>query len=263
MRPPWPRPRSAQLNLALEELLLDECLEAGEAAAYAWASWPSVVAGRLNRDGVDYSCVWARRLGVPVYRRASGGGAVLHGPGVLAVTIIVPSRGRTPVERVYESWAWLLAEAVGDAAGLEARVENEGDIVVEGYKVGGSAALVKPRGYLYHAILTVDEDISKVHLLTPPRRDRVERREVTPAKYRPLPLASLAPGTSRAGVLDALSRALASRGLRLARLHDAHAPCVARVASLAPARARERLRDPKWTPCTAKPSGPSQRPGGL
>ncbi len=220
----WPTPRPAPFNLARERLLLDECVAWGEARLYYWTSWPSLIVGRLSKPGVDYDCLEARRRGIPVYRRHSGGGPVLHGPGVLAVTMIKPAPGRVPPPRVYEEGVGLILEALA-LLGVDARRANEGDIVVGSWKIGGSAALITPRGYIYHAIITVDEPLDDIERLTPPRWDLVEAGGVDPVKYRPRPLSAIT-RVSRRSILQALIEAAYNRGLEAWNLHDMGDPCV-------------------------------------
>src|SRR4051794_35022284 len=78
-------------NLALDEALLLEA-EAGRAGevlrVWEWPR-PAVVLGsgcRLAEDVDEEAC---RRDGVPVLRRASGGGTVLLGPGSLCFGLVL------------------------------------------------------------------------------------------------------------------------------------------------------------------------------
>jgi len=245
LSPSWPRPTPPPLSLAREALLLRACPRLARSGVYLWASWPSIVTGAGSRPGLDFSCEAARARGVPVYVRRSGGGAVVHGPGVLAVTLVSPTRGRAYPGEVYARGTRLLVEALR-LLGFEAGVRNEGDIVVGGWKVGGSAAVITWNAYLYHAVLTVDEPLEGVHELTPPRLDLVEARRLDPVKYRPAPLAIAAGPVRRRAVVEALAGAAAA--LRLPEptsIHYSGDPCVAATAAEAPGLARGiAARDP-------------------
>src|SRR5205823_3610625 len=99
-RPPAPgggrpgrarQPPAPPENLALDEALLLEA-EAGRAGetlrVWEWPG-PAVVLGsgcRLAEDVDEQAC---RRDGVPVLRRASGGGTVLLGPGCLCYSLVL------------------------------------------------------------------------------------------------------------------------------------------------------------------------------
>jgi len=252
----WPRPTPPPLSLAREALLLRACPRLGARGLYLWTSWPSVVAGAGSRPGLDFSCGAARARGLPVYSRRSGGGAVVHGPGVLAVTLVSPTQGRAYPGEVYSRGTHLLVEALR-LLGFEAEVRNEGDLVVGGWKVGGSAAVITWNAYLYHAVLTVDEPLRGVHDLTPPRYDLVEARGLDPVKYRPAPLVEAAGPVSRRRVVDAIASAATALGLPEPRsIHYSGDPCVAATAAEAAALAAEiASRDP----CRLNPGQPPSR----
>ena len=195
------------LGLALEEALLR-----GYPAprVLVWRHRPVVVAGRSSREGLDYSCEWARALGVPVVRRRSGGGAVFHDEGNINIAIILPGR-RSPGE-LYS----LLHRALGLALtllGVEHWAENGSDLIARGgFKVSGAAALLAREGSLAHATLLVESMDPLIPLLTPPRLDLVQRGAVTPAKYRPRSLRSLNPSAGLGRTLGALVEALMHLG---------------------------------------------------
>ena len=258
--PPWPRPIPQPLALALElqhYRAVEERVE-DEPLLLTWTGWPAVVVGRMAREGLDYDCREAGRLGVPVYRRPSGGGAVVHGPGVLIVTLIEPVEHRPPPHTVYRRGTAILTGALA-RLGVEARVANEGDIVVGGWKVGGSAALIGPRATLYHAILTVDEPLIHVHRLTPPRRDLIAQGRVDPVKYRPARLVDLAPQAARHRVIQAIAAEAEARGLTLQHITGVPAPYPDRLYEVA----SEMASSPRWRPCRGKdPQGTSREAAG-
>ena len=86
-----------EANLALDEALVDALDEGdGEETLRFWES-PThfLVLGHGNRAATELQLEACRRLGVPILRRCSGGGAVLQGPGCFnyAVTLRVPESG--------------------------------------------------------------------------------------------------------------------------------------------------------------------------
>ncbi len=201
----WPRPTPPSLNITLEWTLYKT--GPPKKLALLWTSWPSVIAGRLSREGLDYDCKAARRHGVPVYRRMTGGGAVVHEPGILVLSLLIPRP--LPPREIMKTGTSIILEAL-ERLGIPARVENEGDVVVDGYKVAGSAAHTSRDRSLYHATLIVEEPALPINELTPPRHDRIEKGEVTPAKYRPRPLTGLKHVT-RSQVIHALTSVLQGR----------------------------------------------------
>ncbi len=79
-------------NLALDEALLDELGErGGDPVLRFWESDRHfVVLGRASRLVDDVDVTTCEEDGVPILRRASGGGTVLQGPGCLSYAFVLP-----------------------------------------------------------------------------------------------------------------------------------------------------------------------------
>ena len=87
-------------NLALDEALL-EAAEAGELAGDVLRLWempqPAVIVGRSSRLAEEVDAPAVRAAQVPVLRRASGGAAVVVGPGCLMYSVVLRYEGREHV----------------------------------------------------------------------------------------------------------------------------------------------------------------------
>src|SRR5262245_499032 len=91
-------------NVALDEALL-EAVEAGELSDVLrfWESpRPMVVVGRSSRVGSEVDLAACREAGVPVLRRASGGAAVVGGPGCLMYGLVLRYAGREHLRLIDE-----------------------------------------------------------------------------------------------------------------------------------------------------------------
>ncbi len=215
--------------LALEESMLLASGACGLCLAAVWADRPALVAGRTSRVEEEVDLGEAGRRGLEVYRRLSGGGTVYHDPGNLNLTLTLPRR--LPVVEAHSLVAGLVARAVG-ALGLTPRVENEGDVVVGGWKLSGSAVYLAGHATLAHATLLVEADLDAAYATLRPLWSKIAGGEATPSKYRPANLASLSPGVAvgeaREALLAALSSAAPEGALQagaslLAALHSAAA----------------------------------------
>jgi lipoate---protein ligase len=147
-------------NLALEEALV----RSGPAAPLLriWQNAACVVIGRAQRAGREVDLAACAASGVPVLRRASGGGAVYQDLGNLNISLAVP--GRAP--GLMAEAAALVASAIA-GLGLAPRTGERG-VFVGPAKVSGLASHVTRDGSLAHATLLVTTPAAQVGaFLTP------------------------------------------------------------------------------------------------
>lgn len=195
------------VNVTLEEVLLESVRRGLRGpTARIWVNNPSIVIGYSLKPCEEVYCDEALRLGIPIIRRISGGGAVYHDLGNINVTLIKPSRGLVELDRVYREITGLILKAL-NRLDVKGWVENVNDVIVGGCKVSGSSAALRSGGYIAHATLLVSANIEVLRRVIRPRIDRVQRGEVTPAKYNPCNLRDLA-GVSLREALEALRGAI-------------------------------------------------------
>jgi lipoate-protein ligase A len=150
--------RDPRENLALEEAILRAVGEGREPPTLRlWRNPRCVVIGRGQDPEAEVDLAAARKLGIPVVRRPSGGGAVYHHPGNLNFSLFLPLTGRwrsAAGSRAY--LASLLADSLSRRFGLLAEA-RAGDVYVRGMKVSGSAQL-RRRALLHHGTLLLWPD---------------------------------------------------------------------------------------------------------
>ncbi len=154
--------REPRHNLAVDEAL---ARTAGpEPTLRLWRNDRCVIVGRFQLADAEVDRGAADRLGVPVYRRLTGGGAVYHDPGNLNVSLVaardhplVDGRLRGGRQRLYGAVLEPLAAAI-QTLGIIAEPARRG-LVVGGRKLGGIAAWVGGRSVLVHATLLIDADL--------------------------------------------------------------------------------------------------------
>jgi lipoate-protein ligase A len=171
-------------NLALDEaLLLDAERGAGGETLRLWA-WPSyaVVLGAAGviADDVDESACTAD--GVPLARRASGGGTVLLGPGCLNYSLVLAMDRAPELSQVTPSYCYVARVMAAALADIQPGIELAGssDLAVLGCKFSGNAQQRKRRFLLHHGTVLHGFDFAKIgrYLRLPPRRPeyRADRR---------------------------------------------------------------------------------------
>lgn len=203
-------PQAPLLHMALDEALLDE-VAAGRRPPtlrlWEWAN-AAVVIGRFQslRNEVDGDA--ARRHGIEVVRRVSGGGAMFIEPGnTITYSIYAPLsmvEGLSFQESYALMDAWVLA-ALGEL-GIEAWYQPLNDITSAGGKIAGAAQTRRGGALLHHVTMAYDIDAAKMLDVLRIGREKLSDKGTTSAAKRVDPLRSQT-GLPRAEVV---ARMLAS-----------------------------------------------------
>jgi lipoate-protein ligase A len=161
-------------NLALDEALL-LAAEAGEGPEVLrlW-EWPqlAVVLGagcRWREEAEETAC---QRDGVPILRRASGGGTVLLGRGCLVFSLVLRYDRATELTQVASSYTWILARVVQALRVAGAAPAGTSDLALGGRKFSGNSQQRKRHHLLHHGTLLYTFDLSVVgrYLRSPPKQ---------------------------------------------------------------------------------------------
>lgn len=190
---------SAAENLALDEALLlaAEAGHGGEVLRlWEWPR-PAVVIGsgcRLAEDVDEAACA---ADGVPILRRASGGGTVLLGTGCLLYSLVLPYERDPALAEVRPSYRYILSrigQALAEGTGA---IEQAGisDLALEGRKLSGTAQQRKRSHLLHHGTLLYAFDLTLLprYLRLPTRQPdyRTGRDHLAFVRNLPLPRAEL------------------------------------------------------------------------
>ena len=189
------------VQLALEEALVRAVPSAP--MLRIWQNETSVVLGRGQRLEREVNVAACAAAGVPVLRRASGGGTVFHDLGNLNITMAVP--GRAP--GLTADLAELIA-AVLRRAGL-APVATERGVFAGQAKLSGLAAHLARGATLAHATLLVTTPAARVLAYLAPAPP--DRRPLDSRRSPVLPLCELIPGVFVPGARDLVLLAAAER----------------------------------------------------
>src|SRR5215469_1818722 len=208
-------------NLALEEALA----RAGPPSPLLriWQNESCVVIGRGQRAAREVDLAACAASGVPVLRRASGGGTVFQDLGNLNISLAVP--GRAP--GLAADLADLVAAVIA-GLGLAPRAGERG-VFAGPAKVSGLASQVTRDGSLAHATLLVNTPAARVGAFLTPAPDRPH-----PTDSRRSPVAALRDLGCDIGVAGA-------RGAVLAQAARRYGPLRPRPRSEAEIRWQERL----------------------
>lgn len=163
-----------------EELRRDvELLERVEAAGQpAFRTWtfhrPAVVMGRGSRIAAEVDTQACSRLGIPVLRRASGGGAVVVGPGTLQWAFALPhalSVELATIAGCKRLCNRILITALAAQPGARTlgrlTADESGDLMLGDRKVGGIALKRRRRASLVHGTILTEADLDVIDLALP------------------------------------------------------------------------------------------------
>jgi len=154
-----------QHNLACDEALVALCEKGYEHEILRF--WEPrehfVVLGYSNRvlSEIDLSACQQNRI--PIFRRCSGGGAVLQGQGCLnyALVLEIPTAG--PLSNISATNAFIMQRhqtAIQQIIGSRVEIQGFTDLVQGNLKFSGNAQYRKRRFLLYHGTFLLQLDLS-------------------------------------------------------------------------------------------------------
>lgn len=168
-------------NLALDEALLlaAEDRTAGEVLRLWECPAHVVVVGAGGKIAEEVDVAACEADGVPILRRASGGGAVVIGPGCLCISVVLRSDTSPEMGMIRPSARYVMGRLRNALALLVpfATVEDVSDLAVDGQKFSGSAQQRKRRHFLHHSTLLCGFDLDRIsrYLRMPSRRPEYRR----------------------------------------------------------------------------------------
>jgi lipoate-protein ligase A len=218
-----------------EALLLEQEERGGPPSLWFWEPRQVfVVLGYTNAAAREVHLDACHARAIPLYRRYSGGGAVVQAPGCLNFSLVLPLDADPALKTAGETSAFVMGRHASALQPLlKERVEVSGfsDLTIGGRKFAGSAQRRLHRSVLLHGSLLLACDLSLIDELLPmPSRQpgyRAGRSHAEFLRTLDLPVAA---------VQGALRAAWGAREAR----PDAPLDEIRRLA-------RERYADPAWT----------------
>jgi lipoate-protein ligase A len=165
-------PFSTAGQLALDEALLNlRENEPGDGFLRFWEpSQPCVVLGRTNNTEREVRLDRCRALGIPVFRRSSGGGTVVQGPGCLNFSLVLNTSADRRLANAVTTNDYVLglnAGVISTLTGENVRVSGSSDLTISGRKISGNAQRRRLRSLLFHGCILLDFDFALVEDLLP------------------------------------------------------------------------------------------------
>ena len=163
-------------NLALDDALLDELDEhGGEPVLRFWESDRYfVVLGPSCRLIDDVHIAACEQDGIPVLRRASGGGTVLQGPGCLSYAFVLPLAWHPDLANIRTTNRFILERIARSLHRWEPATAFRGisDLAIDGMKISGNAQRRTRHALLFHGTIlhAMEGDLIARYLKQPTRQ---------------------------------------------------------------------------------------------
>lgn len=173
--PAGPAPEPGDLPVlpyVRDDDLLDRAREAGAPRfrLYGWEG-AAVVIGRGGRQSVELDRAAIAADGVPLYRRAGGGCAVVLDPGNLVLALALPLPGIGGITGAFRTVSAWLAGALAACGVPDVAQRGVSDLAVGDLKIGGSC-IHRSRGMVHYGttlLVAPDLDLVARYLPHPPR----------------------------------------------------------------------------------------------
>lgn len=150
--------------LALERYILNAPEWQSDELFFIWDIHPAIVCGKHQLIEGEVNMEYVRKIGVPIYRRHSGGGTIFADEGCFMFTFIKRSGKRDDVFRECLS---SVVKAFGEI-GLETELSGRNDLLFKGKKFSGNAYYRNENGSILHGTLLYKTDIEQlVRTITP------------------------------------------------------------------------------------------------
>jgi lipoate-protein ligase A len=167
-------------NLACDEALLEACEnefnESGGAGLLrVWQPENYfVVLGHSNRAALEANVAACAAAKIPILRRASGGGAVVLGPGCLNYSLVLDGQAHE-IKNIATAFHYVLERhrhLIQTLIGREVRIGGVSDLTVGGRKFSGNAQYRKSRYVLVHGTFLLNFKLAVIErcLLLPPKQ---------------------------------------------------------------------------------------------
>lgn len=154
-------------NLACDEVLLDWREEnGGEDILRFWEPQEySGVLGYTNKVRTELDVPACEAENIPYFRRYSGGGTVLHGPGSLCYAVILDIRDNDSLANITCTNCYViqkLRDAISPFMDVPVEVHGYTDLTYKGRKFSGNAQRRKKNHTLFHGTFLLAFDLPQI-----------------------------------------------------------------------------------------------------
>ncbi len=156
--------QNVSFYLALEKHLLNSPEWRNEDLFFIWDIYPAMVCGKHQLIEAEVNMEYVEKIGVPIYRRHSGGGTIFADEGCFMFTFIKREGKR---DDVFRNCLSAVVKAFAEID-LETELSGRNDLIFRGKKFSGNAYYRNDNGSILHGTLLYKTDIEQlVRTITP------------------------------------------------------------------------------------------------
>lgn len=112
-----------------------------------------VVVGYSNKTALEVNLLSCRKRRIPIFRRRSGGGTILQGPGCLNYSLVLKIQDSSPMNNISGTTAHIMKchrKAIQEIIGSKVEIQGVSDLTLGMLKFSGNAQYRKRRVLLFH-----------------------------------------------------------------------------------------------------------------
>lgn len=174
-------------NIALDEALLLCSEQTGEQFLRFWKPQRNAVvmgrSGKLEQEAAQEYC---RHHKIPVYRRPSGGGTILTGPGCLMYTVVLNSNLNGRLKEIQGCHDFVLGQMATalNNIGIPCCILGVSDLAIGNLKFSGNSLRLKRDAILYHGTLLCEFNLKEIsNAILPPLKQPDYRQKRSHAEF--------------------------------------------------------------------------------
>lgn len=175
-------PQNQFFNLAFEEAIY---LEAKHPTLRLWRNDRAVIIGRYQSPILEVNALEAKKLGVKLVRRFTGGGAVYHDLGNVNYALTLPNyESELDIEAMFKIVGEAVVEALKSLGIDGAYYRPLNDVEVDGLKISGMAASKTSKRAFIHGAMLVSSDISTLWRILKISKEKLSDKKLTESKVK-------------------------------------------------------------------------------
>ncbi|MCL2381648.1 MAG: lipoate--protein ligase [Treponema sp.] len=156
----------------------------GEPVMMIWQADRCVMLGLNQIAEAEIDTSYAKKEGITIVRRSSGGGTIFTDLGTLLFTLILPeTQERYPLEIAKEKITIMVTSAL-NAMGVPVNIEGRNDILVDGKKVSGIAQYARHGRLCTHGSLLYDTDLETLARVLRADKEKISSKALKSVRSR-------------------------------------------------------------------------------